>query len=80
MRQDRHSVHRGISITTRWRELEPMALGHRRFSASFSIDASPQAQEFVATIFDTPAHAAAHALATARRRIDLRLAEEASSL
>ena len=73
MHQDRHSVHRGILITTRPYELEPTALGHPRFGASCSIAAGPPEQD--ALVFDTLKSAAAHALAMARLKIDQGLAD-----
>jgi hypothetical protein len=90
MPNQRHSNYRGCSITTRWTEVIPRpecaerdALLHgsaRRFTASFSVEASltfdESWQQFPTTEFDTFARASEGAMTMARQMIDAKLSEQ----
>jgi hypothetical protein len=74
MTQECRSTYRGSIITTRSIEQVKSDSGHRRFSASFSIEKSSREgsseQTFVDVVFDSIVNAANHALVQARRLID----------
>ena len=89
MNNDHSSTYRGCSITTRcvevrratdWAELDTSPSSWaKRFTASFTVE--PDAaddeswQQFPQTAFKTSDQAIGHALAAAKRSIDLKLAE-----
>jgi hypothetical protein len=79
MTNRRRCTYKGYTIITRWIELEPSRRGLRRFTASFSVDQGAPGrtswQEFMVAVFHTFDTAAENALTSAKRSIDLKLAE-----
>ena len=76
---ERHGSHRDVRFTIRVPELEPCALGHRRFGATFSISLDGPAPAFVELVFDSRAHATKYAVAMAKQAIDHALAAKDAS-
>jgi len=73
MTTDRHRVYRDVSFSTRAKEIDPGTTVFRRFTASYSIKLTSPVQKFTSEVFDTAAHAVAHASTLAKREIDLSL-------
>jgi len=77
---ERHGSHRDVRFAIRVPELEPSALGHRRFGAIFSISLDGSTLASAELVFDSRAHATKYAVAMAKRAIDHALgAEDAAS-
>jgi len=66
----RHGSHRDVRFAIKVTELEPSALGHRTFGASFSIRMDAPLAPLVEHVFDSRIHAVAFAVTKAKQAID----------
>ena len=66
----RRGSHRDVRFTIKVTELEPSALGHHRFGASFSIRMDAPGGPLVEYVFDSRIHAISFAVAEAKQAID----------